>query len=135
MLAQLQIAIDDLLLIEAVQFYLLLQNEQQLLAPVSLQTFRNILRSSFHLGPSISGQLPGIPLPLQDGSEDLYPANPAQVAQHVAKLNIHLGQHFLHALNRAASAGYQTTPLPPQSTRDPDLVSRLKAVIQSVRRV
>jgi hypothetical protein len=38
----LQVAIGDLLLIEAVDFYLLLQDEQQLVAPVSLQTFCNI---------------------------------------------------------------------------------------------
>jgi hypothetical protein len=67
MFAQLQIAIDDLLLIEAAQFYFLPQEEQQFLAPVPLKALSDILRSGFHLWPSQSGQLPGITLTLRDG--------------------------------------------------------------------
>src|SRR5262249_50803227 len=122
----LQVAIDDLLLIEAVQFYLLLQNEQQFLAPVPLQTLRNILCRGFHLGPSQSGQYLGIPLPLQDGSDDLHPADTAEVAQHVTELNIHLCQRLLQALNRAAGFCHQIPSVPPQRARDPDLVGRLE---------
>ena len=48
----------------------------------------------------------------------------------MAELHVHLCQHFLHALNRTARFRYQIAPVAPQSTGHPDLITRLKAVIQ-----
>jgi len=40
--------------LEAVEFHLLPQNEQQFLAPVSLRTLGDIVRRGFYLGPNQS---------------------------------------------------------------------------------
>jgi len=44
----LQIAIDDLLLINAIEFHVLPEHEQQFLPPVPLQTLGDILGSSLY---------------------------------------------------------------------------------------
>jgi hypothetical protein len=130
MLAQLKVAIADLLLMDSIELYLLPEYEQQFLAPVSFQAFGDIPGGRFDLGSRQRCQRLEIAFSLQDGPDDLHAAHPADVAQHVAELHVHLCQYLLHALNRAARLRHQIASLSPQGTRDSDLVGRLEAVTQ-----
>jgi hypothetical protein len=44
-------------------------------------------------------QFPGIAFPSNDGPHNHLSGHPAQIADHIGELNIHLRQGFLHALN------------------------------------
>src|SRR5260370_41950602 len=109
--------------------------EQHFLTAIPLHTPGDILRGGLSPGRDSCGQVPGIALSFQDGSDDVHPANAAQVAQHIAELHIHLRQDFLHALNSTARLSHQIAPLSPQGARNPDLVGGLKAIIQQTKSV
>jgi hypothetical protein len=74
--------------------------------------------------------LPGIALALQNRADDGHAADAADVGQHAGKLYVHLDQRLLNTLDGAARIRHQIASLPPQRACDPDLVGRLKAVIQ-----
>ena len=50
----------------------------------------------------------------KDGFQDLHAADPAQIAQYVAELDVHLNQRLLHSLDRTAGLRHQPTSVPPQ---------------------
>jgi hypothetical protein len=79
----------------------------------ALQAFSYLFRGGLNPGLDHGGQCPGIALSVQDGAEDAHAADTAEVAEYLAELHIHLGQHFLHALNRTAGLGHQIAPVPP----------------------
>src|SRR5262249_44660146 len=80
---QLDIARGDLLLVEIVRVHNLLQFEQDVLAPIPLQTVCDLLLAG--RDPSIAqlSQLTRIPLPLQNRPNDRLARYPAHIANRV----------------------------------------------------
>jgi hypothetical protein len=120
-LCQLLIAFRDLFLAKLVSRLFLLQDEQLILLPVALQSLRDLFLAGLHslagLHPAIPirRQFPGIALPIQNRLQDGLPGHPADVADHVGQLDIHLRQRLLHALNVATGTPHQILALPPHA--------------------
>ena len=68
--------------------------------------FRELLRVTF---------------PTDDGPYDHLSSHPAQIADHIRQLNVHLRQCFLHSLNAGRRPNHVLCPLPPVGAQDPNL--------------
>ena len=72
----------------------------------------------------------GIPLPGQDGFDDLEPAGADQAADHVMQFHIHPLQRLLLVLHAGGGTGQMIGPQPQVVLQTPDLRRRHKARLQ-----
>src|ERR1700740_255003 len=93
-LLELAIALCDLLLAKLITFLLLLQHEQQVFLPVALQIPRDLFLACLHPRIPQRSQLMRITFARQNGLEDGLSSHPANIAQYIAQLDIHLRQRL-----------------------------------------
>src|SRR5215831_2422536 len=122
-LRQLPIALGDLLLAKLIsRQLLLLQHKQLIVLPIALQRLRDLLFAGLHPNIPIRRQLACIAFPIQNRLNNGLPRHPADVADHIGQLDIHLGQRFF------ASAEYGA----PHSALDPVAAASTSAGCESL---
>src|SRR5215831_199461 len=129
-LLQALIAFGDLLLAKFVAILFLSEHKQQVFLPVPLQAARDLFCP--RLDPYITQRCQGlwVTLASQNGLDDGLPRHPAQIADHVGQLHVHLRQHLLHTLDVPPRALHQVVPLPPVSPQPANLLRRSERVAQ-----
>src|SRR6516225_691507 len=129
-LLQALIAFGHLLLAKFVAILLLLEHKQQVFLPVPLQAAGDLFFA--RLDPYIAQRRQGlwVTLASQNGLDDGLSRRPAQVADHVGQLHVHLRQHFLHALDVPPRALHQVVALPPVSPQLANLLRWSERVAQ-----
>src|SRR6516162_1513715 len=129
-LLQALIAFGHLLLAKFVAILLLLEHKQQVFLPVPLQAAGDLFFA--RLDPYIAQRRQGlwVTLASQNGLDDGLSRRPAQVADHVGQLHVHLRQHFLHTLDVPPRALHQVVALPPVSPQLANLLRRSERVAQ-----
>ena len=130
MLLQLLIALGDPSLVSVVHFHFLLQHEQQFGTPVALQAFGDLLLAG--LNPRIAefSQFLRIALTSHNRPHDRLSGQPAQIADHVCQLHVHLRQCLLHPLNASRRSLHVFPSLPPVGSKHPNLGRGLERVVQ-----
>jgi transposase len=113
LLLQLLITLGNAFLVGVVGVHFLFHQEQQLRSPVALQALSNLLRAGLYAPIPEFRQFLGITFPAHYGAHNQLPSQPAQVADHIGQLHIHLRQGFLHPLNAARRRLHMFGSLPP----------------------
>src|SRR5262249_11742590 len=128
-LCQLLIALRYLFLAKLVSRLFLPQHKQLILLPIALR-LRDLLLAGLNPAIPIRRQFPGIPFSIQNRFQDGLTGHPADVADHVGQLDIHLRQRLLHPLNMANCTAHQILALPPVRPQGANLLRRAKRISQ-----
>jgi len=127
---QLLVALLHLPLIKIVGVHRLLQFEQNILFPVPLQTLHDLLFAGLTAAVAQLGQDSRVPLSLEQGADDRLPTHPANIAQDIVQLHIHLDQGLLHLLDAPSGIANVLDVQPPQGAHRVDFWWRQKTRTQ-----
>jgi hypothetical protein len=117
-------------LTEFVALLFLLQDKEQILLPVPLQTARDFLFTGPHSPIPQRRQFPPLPLSCQNRLHNRLPRYPAQIADHIRQLQVHLRQRLVHPLNVPRCSSDQIVPLPPVRPHHADFLRRPERIPQ-----
>ena len=129
-LLKLFVACGHLLLAKLVTLLLLFQYEQQILLPVALQIPCDLVLARLYARIPQLSQLTRIAFASQNGRDDGLSGDPADIAQHVRQLDIHLRQGLLHALDVPPCRLHQIVALTPVRAHRADLLGRPERIAQ-----
>ena len=104
-------------MVELVQLMRLPKLEEMFGPPRPFQRQGNLSLSVMTSLIAQSGQLDGIALALQDGTDDQHAGHPRDVADDLRQLDIHLLQGLLHVLDMTGGVAHLHLPLPPVGTQ------------------
>ena len=127
---QLLVAFLHLLLVKIIGVHRLLQLEQNIFFPVPLQTLHDLLFAGLTAWIAQLGQNLCIPLSLQHGADDRLPTHPANIAQGIMQLHIHLDHGLLHPLDAASGIADVLAAQAPQGAHRVDFRRRQKTGTQ-----
>jgi hypothetical protein len=119
-----------LLAIEIVGLHRLPQFKQDVFLPIPAQALHQFGFAGFNPPVAQGRQTRRIALPVQDGAYDRLPGNPAEVADGIVQLDVHLGQRLLHLLHRAPRLLDLLIPQAPHGAHAADFFPRQKATAQ-----
>src|ERR1022692_2643363 len=108
------VQLTDLFLIVPVQVQRVLQGDQVLQPIIPFQRFYDSFLAGSHPRISQLGECPQIPLPGQNGIDNRQAGDARYVANHMAQLDIHLLQRFLHVLDMFRRKPNQFAAIPQQ---------------------
>ena len=130
MLFERLVAFGDPLLVGVVHRDFLLQDKHEVGLPRPLEALGNGLPGGVNAGVAQGREGVRIALTGEDGAHDALPGPAAQIADDIRQLDVHLGQHLLHALDAGADRVDMVAALTPVGAHDANVGGRMKRVAE-----
>ena len=130
MLLELLIAFDNPLLVRLVQHDFLLKHEQEVGLPRAFEALGDHLPAGVNARMAEGCERVRIPLAGEDRADDPHAGPPAEIADDVRELDVHLGQCLLHSLDAGADGAHVVAPLTPIRPDDTNLGDGMEGVTQ-----
>ena len=135
MVFQRLVAFRDPLEVRVVHRHFLLEDKQEVRLPGAFETPSDLVPRGMNARVTQGGKRLRVTFAREDRADNALSSPPAQVTNDIGELDVHLGQHLLHALDARADGLHVTTTLAPIRTHDTDVGRGVEGIPQEPVRV